>query len=187
MTGGKQQCSGRLDVPEDSQPLRHLPNNSLRKTLVQAKIRRLFFCNLPWCLTWRVQEWKHRNLKFSSGCGGFFFSFFFFFSFIFLNVWLLTRPLALSKSYPGIRLFDRSIINAVFIFIPSDFLCLFTPMCPHLPGFLFSLSGVDVTRKEEIEWVLIFTVVSDANSENSCIFCTIWHVYRSATCCLNSC
>lgn len=105
----------------------------------------------------------------------------------FLNVWLLTRPLALSKSYPGIRLFDRSIINAVFIFIPSAFLCLFTPMCPHLPGFLFSLSGVDVTRKEEIEWVLIFTVVSDANSENSCIFCTIWHVYRSATCCLNSC
>lgn len=185
--GGKQQCSGRLDVPEDSQPLRHLPNNSLRKTLVQAKIRRLFFCNLPWCLTLRVQELKHRNLKFSSGCGGFFFSFFFFFSFIFLNVWLLTRPLALSKSYPGIRLFDRSIINAVFIFIPSAFLCLFTPMCPHLPGFLFSLSGVDVTRKEEIEWVLIFTVVSDANSENSCIFCTIWHVYRSATCCLNSC
>lgn len=69
----------------------------------------------------------------------------------FSNVWLLTRPLALSKSYPGIRLFDRSIINAVFIFIPSAFLCLFTPMCPHLPGFLFSLSGVDVTRKEEIE------------------------------------
>lgn len=187
VTGGKQQCSGRLDVPEDSQPLRHLPNNILRKTLVQAKIRRFFFCNLPWCLTWRVQEWEHRNLKFSSGCGGFFFSFFFFFSFIFLNVWLLTRPLALSKSYPGIRLFDRSIINAVFIFIPSAFLCLFTPMCPHLPGFLFSLSGVDVTRKEEIEWVLIFTVVYDANSENSCIFCTIWHVYRSATCCLNSC
>lgn len=70
--GGKQQCSGRLDVPEDSQPLRHLPNNSLRKTLVQAKIRRLFFCNLPWCLTWRVQEWEHRNWSSAQDVEGFF-------------------------------------------------------------------------------------------------------------------
>lgn len=72
VTGGKQQCSGRLDVPEDSQPLRHLPNNSLRKTLVQAKIRRFFFCNLPWCLTWRVQEWKHRNWSSVQDVEGFF-------------------------------------------------------------------------------------------------------------------